>query len=276
MKCFGSTIIDQVAHVVMKRPDKRNSMIAEFWDELPELVKEIDSNAKARVIVISSTGPHFTSGLDLSLFSDLTNSGSLTEYERNIQAQSNFYNKVKRLQLTFSALEACRLPVLVAIQGGCIGGGLDLITACDLRYCTKDAFFTLFETNLALTADVGTFPRLAKLIPEGFVKEMAYTGKQISAEDAKRFGVVNEVFDNHEQMLSCVLSIANEIASKAPMAVHGCKKAINFSRDHSTSDTLDYVALWNAGHFKIEEVQEAMIAQKEKRAAKFVDLPKKQ
>ena len=275
MKCFDSIVKDQVAHVVLKRPDKRNSMIKEFWDELPELIKEIDDHARARAIVISSTGPHFTSGLDVSLFADITKSDALTEYERNIQAQSIFYNEVKRLQVTFSALEACRLPVLAAIQGGCIGGGLDLITACDLRYCTKDAFFTLFETNLALTADVGTFPRLAKLIPEGFVKEMAYTGKQISAEDAKGFGLVNQVFDTHEQMLDGVFSIANEIASKAPMAVHGCKKVINFSRDHSTTDTLDYVALWNAGLFKIEEVQEAMMAQKEKRRAKFVDLPQK-
>jgi len=275
MKCFDSIVKDQVAHVVLKRPDKRNSMIKEFWDELPELIRDIDDHARARAIVISSTGPHFTSGLDVSLFADITKSDALTEYERNIQAQSIFYNEVKRLQVTFSALEACRLPVLAAIQGGCIGGGLDLITACDLRYCTKDAFFTLFETNLALTADVGTFPRLAKLIPEGFVKEMAYTGKQISAEDAKGFGLVNQVFDTHEQMLDGVFSIANEIASKAPMAVHGCKKVINFSRDHSTTDTLDYVALWNAGHFKIEEVQEAMMAQKEKRRAKFVDLPQK-
>jgi len=275
MKCFDSIVKDQVAHVVLKRPDKRNSMIKEFWDELPELIRDIDDHARARAIVISSTGPHFTSGLDVSLFADITKSDALTEYERNIQAQSIFYNEVKRLQVTFSALEACRLPVLAAIQGGCIGGGLDLITACDLRYCTKDAFFTLFETNLALTADVGTFPRLAKLIPEGFVKEMAYTGKQISAEDAKGFGLVNQVFETHEQMLDGVFSIANEIASKAPMAVHGCKKVINFSRDHSTTDTLDYVALWNAGHFKIEEVQEAMMAQKEKRRAKFVDLPQK-
>ena len=275
MKCFDSIVKDQVAHVVLKRPDKRNSMIKEFWDELPELIRDIDDHARARAIVISSTGPHFTSGLDVSLFADITKSDALTEYERNIQAQSIFYNEVKRLQVTFSALEACRLPVLAAIQGGCIGGGLDLITACDLRYCTKDAFFTLFETNLALTADVGTFPRLAKLIPEGFVKEMAYTGKQISAEDARGFGLVNQVFDTHEQMLDGVFSIANEIASKAPMAVHGCKKVINFSRDHSTADTLDYVALWNAGHFKIEEVQEAMMAQKEKRRAKFVDLPRK-
>ena len=275
MKCFEITFLDQVAHVVMKRPEKRNSMIAEFWTELPELIADIDNNAKARAVVLSSTGPHFTSGIDTSLLGNLNNSEPNSEYEHNIQVQSIFYNQVKKLQLTFSALEACRMPVLAAVQGGCIGGGLDLITACDMRYCTQDAFFTLFETNLALTADVGTFPRLVKLIPEGFAKEMAFTGRKVSAEEAKSFGLVNHIYDTQAQMLEHVLATAQEIASKAPMAVHGCKRVINYSRDHSTSDTLDYVALWNAGHFKIEEIQEAMKAQQEKRQAQFVDLPKK-
>jgi enoyl-CoA hydratase len=259
----------------MNRPDKRNSMIREFWEELPQLVRDIDNGSKARVIVISSTGPHFTSGLDTSLFGDLAHSDAETKEEQALQAQSIFYNEVTRLQKTFTALEAARIPILIAIQGGCIGGGLDLITACDMRYATKDAFFTLFETNLAMTADVGTFPRLAKLIPEGYVKEMAYTGKRITAADALRFGLINELYDSQEEMLSAVLEIAHDIASKAPLAVHGCKKMINYSRDHSTADTLDYVAVWNASQFKIEEILEAMNAIKEKRKAHFVNLPKK-
>ena len=275
MKCFGLTIENHVAHVVMNRPDKRNSMIREFWEELPQLVRDIDNESKARVIVISSTGPHFTSGLDTSLFGDLAHSDAETKEEQALQAQSIFYNEVTRLQKTFTALEAARIPILIAIQGGCIGGGLDLITACDMRYATKDAFFTLFETNLAMTADVGTFPRLAKLIPEGYVKEMAYTGKRITAADALRFGLINELYDSQEEMLSAVLEIAHDIASKAPLAVHGCKKMINYSRDHSTADTLDYVAVWNASQFKIEEISEAMNAIKEKRKAHFVNLPKK-
>jgi len=275
MKCFGLTIENHVAHVVMNRPDKRNSMIREFWEELPQLVRDIDNGSKARVIVISSTGPHFTSGLDTSLFGDLAQTDAETKEEQALQAQSIFYNEVTRLQKTFTALEAARIPILIAIQGGCIGGGLDLITACDMRYATKDAFFTLFETNLAMTADVGTFPRLAKLIPEGYVKEMAYTGKRITAADALRFGLINELYDSQEEMLSAVLEIAHDIASKAPLAVHGCKKMINYSRDHSTADTLDYVAVWNASQFKIEEILEAMNAIKEKRKAHFVNLPKK-
>ena len=275
MKCFDLTIENHVAHIIMNRPDKRNSMIKEFWEELPQLVQDIDHGSKARVIVISSTGPHFTSGLDTSLFGSLARSDAETKEEQALQAQSIFYNEVTRLQKTFTALEAARIPILIAIQGGCIGGGLDLITACDMRYATKDAFFTLFETNLAMTADVGTFPRLAKLIPEGYVKEMAYTGKRITAADAHRFGLVNEIFDSQKEMLGAVLETAHDIASKAPLAVYGCKAIINYSRDHSTKDTLDYVALWNGSHFKIEEILEAMNAIKEQRKGNFVDLPKK-
>ena len=275
MKCFNLRIEKHVAHIVMKRPEKRNSMIREFWEELPQLVNDVDNGSKARVIVIASEGPHFTSGLDTSLFGDLAKSGAETKEERDLQAQLIFYNEITRLQKTFTALEVARVPIIAAIQGGCIGGGLDLITACDIRYATKDAFFTLFETNLAMTADVGTFPRLAKLIPEGFVKEMAYTGKHITASEAHRFGLINKIYNTHKEMLEEVTRIAEDIASKAPLAIHGCKKIINYSRDHSTGDTLDYVALWNASQFKIEEVLEAMAAMQQKRIPNFLSLPRK-
>ena len=257
MTCFELTLKDNIAHIVLNRPEKRNSMIREFWSELPDLIEDIDNNARARVIVITSTGPHFTSGIDTSLF------GQLAASKKDGNARVAFYQEVKQLQQTFTVLDNARVPVLVAVQGGCIGGGLDFITACDMRYATKDAFFTLFETNLAMTADVGTFPRLAKLIPEGFVKEMAYTGNRFSAKDAYRFGLVNALFDTQEEMITEVMKIAKNIASKAPMAVYGCKMLINYSRDHSTTDVLDYIALWNASHFKIDEVMEAMRALQE-------------
>ena len=269
MTCFELTLKDNIAHIVLNRPEKRNSMIREFWSELPDLIEDIDNNARARVIVITSTGPHFTSGIDTSLF------GQLAASKKDGNARVAFYQEVKQLQQTFTVLENARVPVLVAVQGGCIGGGLDFITACDMRYATKDAFFTLFETNLAMTADVGTFPRLAKLIPEGFVKEMAYTGNRFSAKDAYRFGLVNALFDTQQEMITEVMKIAQNIASKAPLAVSGCKTLINYSRDHSTSDVLDYIALWNASHFKIEDVMEAMQAQKGHRDGKFSELPKR-
>ena len=266
MTCFELTLKDNIAHIVLNRPEKRNSMIREFWSELPDLIEDIDNNARARVIVITSTGPHFTSGIDTSLFAQLAVS------KKDGNARVAFYQEVKQLQQTFTVLENARVPVLVAVQGGCIGGGLDFITACDMRYATKDAFFTLFETNLAMTADVGTFPRLAKLIPEGFVKEMAYTGNRFSAKDAYRFGLVNALFDTQEEMIAEVMKIAQNIASKAPVAVSGCKTLINYSRDHSTSDVLDYIALWNASHFKIEDVMEAFSALQEGREGVFPEL----
>ncbi len=275
MKCFNLEIADSVAHISFIRPEKRNSMIREFWEELPALVNDIDAGSKARVIVLSSTGPHFTSGIDVSLFGQLAASDAPDKKTRDLQANAAFYDQVLRLQGTFSALEEARIPVLAAVQGGCIGGGLDLVTACDMRYATKDAFFSLFETNLAMTADVGTFPRLAKLIPEGFVKEMAYTGGNISAHNAYRFGLVNEIYDTHEEMVEAVLAIAKDIAKKAPLAVHGCKKLINYSRDHTTADTLDYIAIWNAANFKVDEIMEAMAARAQKRDGQFVDLPKR-
>ena len=177
------------------------------------------------------------------------------------------------MQQAFNAIEACRVPVLAAIQGGCIGGGVDLVTACDIRYATEDAFLTIHETNIGMTADVGTFPRLVKLIPEGYVREMAYTGRRVSAAEAQTMGLINRVFSHQEQMLDEVMNIARDIASKAPLAVYGCKRMINYARDHSTADGLDYIAIWNASHFKIEEIQEAMTANAEKRVGDFVELP---
>lgn len=275
MECFDVRIEDKVAHVVLNRPDKRNSMNPTFWRELPQIIADIDDHSKARAIVISSTGPHFSSGLDVSAFSGAA-ATELSDEEKKtnrLQAGTAFYENVLHMQDAFNCLERCRVPVLVAIQGGCIGGGVDLISACDMRYATEDAFVTVFETNIGMTADVGTFPRLVKLIPEGYVREMAYTGRRVSAEEAKNMGLVNRVYANQEAMLEDVMSIAKDIASKAPLAVYGCKKMINYARDHSTDDGLDYIAIWNASHLKIEEIQEAMMSNAEKRPGEFVDLP---
>jgi enoyl-CoA hydratase len=186
---------------------------------------------------------------------------------------AGFYKNVLRMQQTFSCLENCRIPVLAAIQGGAIGGGVDLATACDMRYATEDAFFTVYEVNIGMTADAGTFPRLVKLIPEGIVRELCYTGRRMPAVEAKSAGLVNQVFADHETMLEAVLNIAREIASKAPLAVFGCKRMINYARDHSTADGLDYISIWNASMLQPEEMIEAITANTEKRPGRFVDLP---
>lgn len=274
-ECFDVEIKDQIAHVVLNRPEKRNNMNAAFWRELPEIIKGIDYSSKARVIVISSTGPHFTAGLDISSFAGVSDPvGETDKRTKRLQKGTAFYDNVLHMQESFNCIEECRVPVLAAIQGGCIGGGVDLASACDIRYATEDAFLTIFETNIGMTADVGTFPRLVKLIPEGYVREMAYTGRKVSANEARSMGLINNVYKDQETMLKEVMGIAAEIASKAPLAVYGCKRMINYARDHSTADGLDYIAIWNSTHLQVEEIQEAMTANAEKRPGNFVEIPK--
>ena len=272
-ECFDVSIKEDIAHIVLNRPEKRNNMNAAFWDELPAIIRDIDENARARVIVISSTGPHFCGGLDVSMFASGVVTDESTDVARRRQKGANFLNTVSIMQDSFSALEACRLPVLAAIQGGCIGGGVDLVTACDMRYATRDAFVTIYETKIGMTADVGTFPRIVKLIPEGLVREMAYTGRRVSAEEARDMGLVNRVYDTHEDMLAGVMEIAREIAANAPLAVHGCKRAITYARDHSTQEGLEWIGMWNASMLQNDEIMEAMTARHESRPAEFVDLP---
>ena len=272
-QCFDLKIENDIAHIRLNRPEKRNAMIREFWEELPLIIRDIDNNARARVVVISSEGPHFTSGIDLTMFQQSQPKDAAAERAERLTNGAGFYANVATMQETFNALENCRLPVLAAIQGGCIGGGVDLATACCMRYACEDTFFTIFETNIAMTADVGTFPRIVKLIPEGVARELAYTGRRMPAQEALATGLVNRVFANAETMLAEVMKIAAEIATKAPMAVYGCKRMITYSRDHNTADTLDYVRLWNASFLQREEIMEAMQANAQKRAGNFVDLP---
>jgi len=273
--CFDVVIENQIAHVVLNRPDKRNSMIPEFWDELPAIIRRLDRDADARVIVLSSTGPHFTSGLDTSVFGSSIESANdpATLEMLNRQRSAKLYDTIQYMQQTFTCLEECRIPVLAAIQGGAIGGGVDLITACDMRFMTADAFITIYEINIGMTADVGTFPRITKLLPEGIVKELAYTGRRMSAQEAQSLGFVNAVLPDQEAMLAHVMEVATEIAKKAPLAIYGSKRIINYSRDHSTADGLDYIGVWNAGMLQSAEINEAFAAAAEKRTAEFADLP---
>ena len=272
-QCFELSIADHIAHVILNRPDKRNSMIPAFWDELPALVREVEDQGEVRVMVISSTGPHFSSGMDTAVFGDGNSANTTDPVKHARQKGARFYQNVKRLQDTFSCLEQCRVPVIAAIQGGAIGAGVDLATACDLRYACEDAFFSIFEINIGMTADVGTFPRITQLLPEGIVKELAYTGRRFSAAEAKHHGLVNETFADQEAMLTGVMAVAKEISHKAPLAIYGSKRIINYSRDHSTEDALDYIGIWNASMLQADEIQEAMTSAAEKREGDFADLP---
>ncbi len=271
--CFDLTIENKIAHLRLNRPEKRNALIREFWFELPAAIREIDQQSQARVIVISSSGPHFTGGIDVSMFNEPQPTDPEAIRAKRLTSGASFYADVRAMQDTFTSIENARIPVLAAIQGGCIGGGVDFVTACCMRYASEDAFFTIFETNIGMTADVGTFPRITKLIPEGLVRELAYTGRKLSAAEAQSIGLVNRVFADQNEMIDGVMNIAAEIASKAPLAISGCKRIITYSRDHSTADALDYIRLWNASHLQFEEIGEAMMANAAKRPAKFVELP---
>ncbi len=268
--CFAVSIEHNVAHIVLNRPKAFNAMPRPFWNELPIIVRDISDNAKARVIVISSTGKHFTAGMDISVFTDgdgVSASGG-DQYSR----AEAFRQFVLKLQGSFNCLDEARMPVIAAIQGGCIGAGVDMTSACDIRYATEDAFFQIAEINIGMTADVGTFPRLCKLIPEGWVRELAYAGRRLPAQRAKEIGLVNDVFATQEEMLAHVMDLAREIALKAPVAVAGSKRMINHARDHSIADGLDYIATWQAGMFSPPHMMEAFAAKAQKRDAAFPDL----
>ena len=274
-RCFNVEIADGIAHIQIKRGDELNTMVPEFWRELPEIVKDIDAGAKARVIVISSTGKHFSGGMDLSVFTSGNSAGTsaAASKEERGRTRANLRLSILDIQETFNCLERARMPVLMAIQGGCVGGAVDFASACDCRYATEDAFFVIQEINIGMTADVGTFPRLCKLMPEGMVKELAYAGRRLPAKKAMQFGLVNDVFATQEDMLKHVMALAKDIAEKSPLAVHGSKVMINYARDHSTADGLDYIAIWQAGMYNPEtDMRESFVAKAEKRAPKFADL----
>ena len=267
--CFDVDVADKVAHVRLNRPEALNTMTAAFWRELPEIVTRISDQAIARVVVLSSTGKHFSAGMDLSVFGGGELVGGQAELGRR---QARMRSNAQVLQWSFTALEKARVPVLAAVQGGVIGGAVDLVTACDIRYATADAFFCVQEINIGMTADVGTLQRLGTLVPEGFAREMAYTGRRVPAARAYEVGLVSEVYADHDSLVSGVLETAREIASKSPLAIWGTKVAMNYARDHSVDDSLEQIATWQSGMFQPDDMTEAFTAKAEKRDAVFEDL----
>ena len=193
------------------------------------------------MIVLSGEGKHFCAGMDLANF---TQGGNAPKAHLGMKKEAG-YRVTLDLQYTITCLEKARIPVIAAIQGACVGGGVDLATAADIRYCTKDAFFCIQEINIGMTADVGTLQRIPRLIPEGIVRELAYTGRRFLSDEALKHGMVNKVFESHEEMMESVMKVANEIASKGPLAIAGTKESLNYGRDHTTEESLNHIALWN-------------------------------
>ena len=266
--CFSLSLTeDHVAHLVMNRPEALNTMHPTFWRELDEILTQIHREGTARALVISSTGKHFSAGMALETFT-----GAIQMNDKSPEGRATMFDTLSDMQATFTKIETLRIPVICAIQGGCIGGAVDMVTAACIRYATADAFFCIQEINIGMVADVGTLQRLPKLVPLAVVKELAYTGRRMPASKALACGLVNEVFDTPEAMVAAALQCAKEIASKPPIAIWGTKQAIDYARDHSTEDSLRQMGWLQAAIWSNRHVVESITAMKEKRTADFPPL----
>ncbi|MBS0406742.1 MAG: enoyl-CoA hydratase/isomerase family protein [Proteobacteria bacterium] len=264
---FEFSVHDHIAHLVLCRPQAMNTMDPAFWRELDAVLAQLHRDTDARVLVISSTGKHFSAGMALEVFGT-----SIQMDDQSPEGRAAIFDLLAGLQATFTRLETLRIPVIAAIQGGCIGGAVDLVTAACIRYASQEAFFCIQEINIGLVADVGTLQRLPKLVPLGVVKELAYTGRRMPAARAREVGLVNEVFESPAACLDGAMACAREIATKPPVAIWGSKQVIDYAREHTTHDSLRQMgwvqgAIWSNAH-----VREAVSALQAKRAAAFPSL----
>jgi len=262
------SLSDGVARVRLNRPEKANAMSRAMWNEIREAFRWVDVTPEARVAILSGNGAHFTSGIDLSLL------GSV-QAEVTDACEGRSREKLRRLILdlqdTLTSLERCRKPVIAAVHGACIGGGVDLVCCADMRYAAADATFQVKEIDLGMTADVGTLQRLPRLISDGLARELAYTGRKVPAVEAAGMGLVNRVYDSPEQLASGVSETAAAIAAKSPLAIRGTKEMLIYARDHSVADGLNYIATWNAAMLMSADLREAFGAAMEKRSPAFGD-----
>jgi enoyl-CoA hydratase len=251
---------ESVATVSLNRPDKANSMNAPMWAELQTCFEWIDRESSVRVAILAGNGKHFCAGIDLGLFGDSLGGSEQTTTEPGRMAEAT-RRTILRLQDNLTAIEQCSKPVLAAIHYTCIGGGIDMTSCCDMRYCTADAYFSVKEIDLGMVADVGTLQRLPRLIGDGMVRELAYTGRNMDAQEAQALGFVNRVYDDRESMMSEVHAIARQIATKSPLAIRGTKEMLLYGRDHTVADGLNYIATWNAAMLSQEDLMGSVQAQ---------------
>lgn len=269
LETVNVTLDNHVALVRLNRPEKANAMNAAMWQDIRKAFTWIDETAEARVAIIEGEGKHFTSGIDLSMMM-----GLLPQIKDDCEGRTreNLRRVILDMQDTLTSIERCRKPVLAAIHGGCVGGGVDLISCTDMRYCSADAYFTIKEIDIGMTADVGTLQRLPKLIGnQGIVRELAYTGRKVEAAEARDIGLVNKVYDSREALQAGVRDMAAMIAAKSPLSIRGVKEMLNYSRDHSVADGLNYIATWNAAMLMSNDLTAAMMAGMAKQTPEFKD-----
>jgi enoyl-CoA hydratase len=264
-----SLSLDQgIAEVRLNRPDKSNAMTEAMWQEIRQAFAWVDATPAARVAILAGEGRNFCAGIDLAMLGSIQQRIAHPDPARSREALRRL---ILDLQDCLSSLERCRKPVLAAIQGACVGGALDLVTCCDMRYAASDAIFSIKEIDLGMVADVGTLQRLPRLIGEGRCRELAYTGRPVEAGEADKIGLVNRVFASPESLVTGVREIAASIAGKSPLATRGLKEVMNYSRDHATADGLNFVATWNAALLQSADLDESTAAQRERRRPEFAD-----
>jgi len=267
MHCFSLTIENHIAHLVLNRPQALNTMGPRFWGELDTVLTDLHKNSAARALVISSTGKHFSAGMALDAFAS-----SVQMDDQSPEGRAAIFDNLSAMQATFTKLETLRIPVIAALHGGVIGGAVDMVTACCIRYGSKDTFFCIQEINIGMVADVGTLQRLPKLVPLAVVKELAYTGRRLGADKALGYGLLNEVFETQEQTLEAAMQCAAEIASKPPVAIWGTKQAVHYARDHTVHEALKQMGWLQAAIWSNRHVGEAVTAFQGKRSGNYPDL----
>jgi enoyl-CoA hydratase len=268
---------DTVATVWLDRPEARNAMGVDLWRDLPRAMEAVSTDAAVRVVVVAAKGPHFSVGLDLKAMGEmLTSGGSGPATEQGGKAAPSPADRSRRarlnilhLQDAITAVADCPKPVIAAVHGYCIGGGVDLIAACDIRLASADAVFSVREAKMAIVADLGSLQRLPAIISAGHLNELALTAKDISAERAKEIGLVNDVAADADGVAKAARALAAEIAANSPLAVQGTKAVLRANEGRTVTQGLDYVATWNAGQLASDDLTEAVTAFMEKRQPKF-------
>ena len=261
-------LAEGIAEIRLNRPDKSNAMNEAMWQEIRQAFDWVDATPEARVAILAGEGKNFCAGIDLAMLGSIQQRIAHPDGARSREALRQL---ILDLQDCLTSIERCRKPVIAAIHGACVGGALDLVTCCDMRYASADATFSIKEIDLAMVADVGTLQRLPHLIGQGLSRELAYTGRNIDAEEAEKIGLINRFFATKTALTAAVREIAQNIASKSPLAIRGLKEVMNFSRDHSVADGLNFVATWNAALLLSGDLNECISAQREKRMPKFED-----
>jgi len=261
-----------VATLWLDRADKRNAMGPAFWSDLPVAMAELSGDESVNAVVIAAKGPHFSVGLDLKAMASLLSGdgGSRDSGQRSsAAAAASVRAGVKRMQGSISSVADCPKPVVAAVHGYCIGGGVDLISACDIRLASAESVFSVRETKMAIVADLGSLQRLPRIIGAGHLAELAYTGKDIPSQRAKEIGLVNDVLEDADATLEAATALATEIASNSPLAVQGTKSVIRAADRRAIDEGLEYVAVWNSGFLQSNDLTEALAAFMEKRTPKF-------